>query len=389
MPLNQVQRIKLAEHFYAVGPRKLTTNPQVRDMVDAYVASGNVNAIANEKLRTMIQRLEDLQLDEMTPQQIDATVRDGLATVLGMVVRDPDSKDFMRDFIGNAPLTQDQDTLNDYVTTSVMGHMQSQLDAQSAHQFQMSWGTMQQTMTDMGLSMNDMDFDDPAFQTAYFTNTIQRQYPHLTPAETRRAVDEYRAIAQEMNWFGTNRRSLIPEGCVLPLTFLAVIAFLYGVMGLLLLAILGTVALPAFWQTEVGQALNATLFLIGIIGGLYTWLRRTGMRGGLLRLILGGVLIASVGLLVVQLISLDTDALAETATTDVDQTLAMGVFGLSILLSGFLWLRARTLNLLTGGILLVLIVVMVTLAQQNGILDLTDINLDFLSDTTEDTIGFE
>lgn len=389
MPFSTERRIQLAEKFYAIGPRNLTTNPNVRQMLDAYVQTGDLSVIANDKLRKIIARLEDLQLDEMTPQQQEEVIQQGAARIATLFVRDPEMRDFISNFVAGAPMSQDQDQIQDYATDSIMGFMKSQAGPEGAGNVQMSWDAMQQTMAAMNLTMGDMDFSDPAFQTAYFTNTVQRQYPHLTPAETHRAVEELRTISIETGMWGNQRRSIIPEGCVLPLTFLAVIGFLYAVMGLLLLAMLGTVALPAFWQTEAGQALNATLFLIGLIAGLTTWLRRQGIRSGLLRLVLGGVLIAGVGLMIVQLLAIDTDALAETATTDGDQTVALAVFGLSVLVSGFLWLRARTLNLITISVLLVLIVLIIGIAQQSGILDLTEINLNFLNDTTTDTVGFE
>jgi len=388
MPLSAQKRVQLAERLYALGPQNLTSDPRFRQILDEYVDTGDLAAIGNARIRAMLTRIEDLELDHMTPDQIDGVVRQGMAKYLNIIVKDPETRDFMQDFISEAPLNADDNTLESYVTDAVTGFIKQQA-GDGAGQFQMNWDALQQAMRESGYSIGNADFDDPVFSDRYFTLTVQGQFPGLTEAETRRAVAEYQAINKEIGLFGGGqRRSIIPDGCVLPLTFLAIIAFLYGVMGLLLLLMVGTISLPLFWQTEVGQALNATLFLMGILGGIYGWLRRRGIRSALIQFIFGGMLLASAGLVVFQLIAIDTDALAQAATVDIDQTIGAVAFGVTILTSGLLWLRARSLNLLILGIVLAVWISLFIWAQQSGLLDLSEINLDIFN-TSDTRTGFE
>lgn len=388
MPLSAQKRVQLAERLYALGPQNLTSDPRFRQILDEYVDTGDLAAIGNARIRAMLTRIEDLELDHMTPDQIDGVVRQGMAKYLNIIVKDPETRDFMQDFISEAPLNADDNMLESYVTDAVTGFIKQQA-GDGAGQFQMNWDALQQAMRESGYSIGNADFDDPVFSDRYFTLTVQGQFPGLTEAETRRAVAEYQAINKEIGLFGGGqRRSIIPDGCVLPLTFLAIIAFLYGVMGLLLLLMVGTISLPLFWQTEVGQALNATLFLMGILGGIYGWLRRRGIRSALIQFIFGGMLLASAGLVVFQLIAIDTDALAQAATVDIDQTIGAVAFGVTILTSGLLWLRARSLNLLILGIVLAVWISLFIWAQQSGLLDLSEINLDIFN-TSDTRTGFE
>lgn len=388
MPLSAQKRVQLAERLYALGPQNLTSDPRFRQILDEYVDTGDLAAIGNARIRAMLTRIEDLELDHMTPDQIDGVVRQGMAKYLNIIVKDPETRDFMQDFISEAPLNVDDNMLESYVTDAVTGFIKQQA-GDGAGQFQMNWDALQQAMRESGYSIGNADFDDPVFSDRYFTLTVQGQFPGLTEAETRRAVAEYQAINKEIGLFGGGqRRSIIPDGCVLPLTFLAIIAFLYGVMGLLLLLMVGTISLPLFWQTEVGQALNATLFLMGILGGIYGWLRRRGIRSALIQFIFGGMLLASAGLVVFQLIAIDTDALAQAATVDIDQTIGAVAFGVTILTSGLLWLRARSLNLLILGIVLAVWISLFIWAQQSGLLDLSEINLDIFN-TSDTRTGFE
>jgi hypothetical protein len=216
---------------------------------------------------------------------------------------------------------------------------------------------------------------------------VRRQFPHLTEAETQRAVEEYAAVMEAQNKSGVFG---VPEGCMIPLAFVALFLFLGGVMGLLLLLLVGeSVLASAFWQSDVGRSLSATLFLMSIIGGLFAWFRRqTGLSGRLIRITLMVAFAIAVGLAGVQFFLIDPQAvdaaMIESNTSDV---MTGALFAMSIVTGLVMWVRRQVMSVVWMAIFGVMVAVIVLLASQSGVIDLQSIDLDSLLGRGAQEIG--
>jgi hypothetical protein len=170
-------------------------------------------------------------------------------------------------------------------------------------------------------------------------------------------------------WFG------LPRGAMIPLAFIGLFLFLGGVMGLLLVVVIGQSAInEAFFETEEGRSLLATVIVVSLVGSLWGWFsRRVGFVFSLARIILMVVFALGVGLLGTQVFLIDPEKFETVAESNNAEMVTIGVFLLSIVTSLLMFLRRMVMSMVWLVIFLVLVVVIGVLAVQSGMIDLSSL----------------
>lgn len=383
MPGASQIRLLIAQQVRRYAPESIMQNPQVEQALADYVDHG-ATEVTDDRLRKFINYLEKQAAQPRSEAEIESAVKRGVTRLAQLFAQDDPTRQVMTEFVEGI----DRHTLNDeaamqqYAQSQVMGFMRAQIgDSAQTQPYMDSLSAAFQTAG---------NFDDPDFLQRYYTEYVAQQYPQATPAERERLVAEHTAAMTAMT--ERDNGSFIPNGCMIPLIFLSLFVFLYGVMGLLLLLLAGQMLIPAlFFETPVGRALNTTLVTMSLAGGLLYWLRQqVGLGGRLLRLALIAVFVLGGAALIFQLNASESDVVTRTLETDNEQLLAGALFVISIVSGVVVWVQRRLSSVFWLVIMFVLVISGGWLLLQTDMLDgLIDLDAIYeqLGNTIEETLN--
>ena len=204
----------------------------------------------------------------------------------------------------------------------------------------------------------------------YVTNYLRDIYPHKAEQEIQHLANEQIAlIPQENRSLSSRLFSGIPQGCYIPLAFLALFACLATVQVTLLLAYI--IVTPGVNQNPIGSAFNATVLILTAGAGVILWLRRQTQSP--LHIIRLAMLLAFFGVMIFgmfQIGIIDLEAFTDGSVEDQQRVIGSALLTLSVGSAVVLWARRQVMNIVWTIVVIVIIIASIIFAIQSGIIDI-------------------
>lgn len=363
----QQDRIEIARYLVSQLTPQWAQNPQLRQDLKTFVATGSTDSIQDGRITSLLQDLQQRPANTinqhtyirqllhqhgipmMTAYVQDENLRSGMADVMTNVVNTPEFFDPNIDPQRREQLVQAQ------AMQMVQGLMGSRANSP---EFQRMMVHYQQA----GMPSPN---DKKRFRQ-YLASYFREINPHMTDSQINALVEQNIATLpkQQAGLF-----SFVPEGCMIPLAFIALFGFMGMVMLVLLLGVL--ITSPTFAETEFGSALGATMLVMTVGTSVILWIRRQASSP--LQLLQLASLLAIFGVVIFVMFQsgvIDIEAFTEGTIEDKQRIIGSGLLMLSVGSAVLLWVRRQFMNIIWTIVLIAIIIAALIFAVQSGIIDL-------------------
>lgn len=371
-------RAEIARYLVSQLTPQWAQNPQLREDLKTFVNTGSMDSIQDGRVSALLQELNqqspttDRQthirqllhqhgIPMMTAYVQDESLRSGMADMMSDVLNTPEF------FDPNVDSQQRQQLVQAQAMQMVQGMMGSRANSPE----------FQRMMVHYQQAGMPSPYDKGRFRQ-YLMGYFREANPHMTDAQIHMLVEQQMASIpkEERGIF-----SLVPDGCMLPLAFVALFGFLGLVMIILFVGVF--ITSPAFAETKFGSALGMTFLVMSVGTSVFLWVRRHAtspiklVQLASTVLIFGGIIFA-----MFQSGVIDIEAFTEGTLEDQQRVIGSGLLILSVGSAILLWVRRQFMNIIWTIALLVIIIGAMIFAVQSGIIDLESLTSNINSTST-------
>jgi len=372
--ISREDRIAIAKHLLQQLAPEWAQNPRLRGDLKHFVNTGSLDAIQDKRIASLLNTLQMNPQATQNPQYIQKLLHQyGIPIVTGYI-QDEQTRSGMTDILSDigsnpnlldsnmSPQHRDQNS-QQYAQQKAIGMVQGMLGNQATNM------DIQRMMAHYQRAGSPSPNDKQRFRQ-YVTHYLRDTYPHKTEQEIQHLADEQIAlIPQQKRASGSQLLSSLPQGCYIPLAFLALFACLGIVQLTLLLAYV--IVTPGVNQNPIGSAFNATVLILTVGTSVILWLRhqaRSPLHIVRLVMLLGFFGVMIFGMFQTGLI--DLEAFTDGTTEDKQRIIGSALLLLSVGTAVVFWVRRQVMNIVWTIVVIAIIIIAIIFAIQSGIIDI-------------------
>ena len=350
------ERQRIVRDLRNAGIERLIPDPRLRADLQAFLANGSVDAIQDRRIVNLINEMRARPPGAISEQDIRRVLSEHVAPLIDAFAPDAPTHAMLTDMLRdpNLPIRGDEASQRAFAQDYMRRHF-GQHSPQQGRGFFEAYAAA--------------GFPQGKKLRTFYTGYLRQTQPGLSDRDIKATVDSLmEQTRQDRGGFLG-----LPAGCLIPLAFLSVMAFMFAVTGVLLALFVGqSLSWRAISDSEPGQALSGALALTSVGASGYFWFRRQMQSFALIaRLTVIAVVFAGGAALLFEADILNIDEFAAATNTNRQEVLEIGLLSVALVSGALVWARRKVMNIVWTALLLLVIVVAALIALNGGDLDLS------------------